>query len=148
VKTVKKLLKEKESPLWSITPDIHVLDALKLMAGKDIGALLVVDGSKLAGIFSERDYARKVILKGKASHNTPVKEIMTVEVVTVQPQQTIDECMAIMERNRIRYLPVIDNGKLIGIISIGDVLQSMISEQAESINQLQEAGIFKNGSDL
>ncbi len=144
MKTVKKLLKEKDSPLLSIAPDARVLDALKVMADKDIGALAVVDSNQLVGIFSERDYARKVILKGKASQNTLVKEIMTAEVVTVRPQQTVEECMAIMERHRIRYLPVVDGGKLVGIVSIGDVLQAIISEQADSINQLEGAGLSKD----
>ena len=144
MRTVKRLLKEKNRPLWTITSNTRTLDALKLMADKDIGALVVIEGDRLVGIFSERDYARKVILKGKASHNTPVKEIMTTEVITVRPQQTVEECMAIMERHRIRYLPVIDSGKLIGIVSIGDVLQAIISEQADSINQLEGAGLSKD----
>lgn len=144
MKTVKKLLKEKDRTLLSIAPGARVLDALTVMADKDIGALVVVDSNQLVGIFSERDYARKVILKGKASQNTLVKEIMTAEVVTVRPQQTVEECMAIMERHRIRYLPVVDGGKLVGIVSIGDVLQAIISEQADSINQLEGAGLSKD----
>lgn len=144
MKTVRKLLTEKDNPLWSIAPQARVLDALKLMADKDIGALAVVDNNRLVGIFSERDYARKVILKGKASQNTQVKEVMTTDVITVRPQQTVEECVAIMERNRIRYLPVVDSGKLVGIVSIGDVLQAIISEQADSINKLEVAGLSKD----
>ena len=135
--TVKRLLKDKGAHVWVATPEMPVFEALQLMADKDIGALVVVEKGELLGIFSERDYARKVILKGKASRNTPVKEIMTAKVFTVRPQQTASECMAIMERNRIRYLPVLEAGKLVGILSIGDVLQAVISEQAETLNQLE-----------
>lgn len=144
MKTVRKLLKEKDNQLWSIAPGASVLDALKLLAEKDIGAVVVVDNQQLVGIFSERDYARKVILKGKASQNTHVKEIMTAEVVTVRPQQTVEECMAIMQRHRIRYLPVVESGKLVGILSIGDILQAIISEQVDSINELEGAGLSKD----
>ena len=134
--TVKRLLKDKGAQVWAATPEMPVFEALQLMADKDIGALVVVEKGELLGI-SERDYARKVILKGKASRNTPVKEIMTAKVFTVRPQQTASECMAIMERNRIRYLPVLEAGKLVGILSIGDILQAVISEQAETLNQLE-----------
>ncbi len=140
MKTVRTLLKQKGAQVWSTTPETPVFNALQLMAEHDIGALLVVEGSKLVGIFSDRDYARKVILKGKASQNTRVKEIMTGEVITVRPQQTVAECMAIMERYRIRYLPVVDSGNLIGMVSIGDILQAVISDQAETLNQLENAG--------
>jgi CBS domain-containing protein len=145
MKTVKSLLRQKGSQVWSTTPDAPVFNALELMAEKDIGALVVVENGKLVGIFSERDYARKVILKGKASRNTPVKEIMTADVITIRPQQTVEECLSIMERHRIRYLPVVDSGKLLGMISIGDVLNTVIAEQAASLNQLEGAGI---GTDL
>jgi CBS domain-containing protein len=140
MKTVKSLLKQKGSQVWCIAPDAPVFSALQLMAEKDIGALVVVEHDQLAGIFSERDYARKVILKGKASRNTPVKEIMTADVITVRPQQTIEECLSIMERHRIRYLPVLDRGRLLGMISISDVLHAMISEQAASLIQLEGGG--------
>jgi CBS domain-containing protein len=140
MKTVKRLIKEKGSQVWWTTPSAPVFNALQLMAEKDIGALVVVENEQLVGIFSERDYARKVILKGKASRNTAVKDIMTADVITVRPQQTIEECLSILERHRIRYLPVVDRGKLVGMISIGDVLHALITEQAASLHQLEGAG--------
>ena len=115
------------------------------MAEKDIGALVVVEKEHLVGIFSERDYARKVILKGKSSKNTPVKEIMTTQVITVQPQQSVAECMAIMTRHHIRHLPVVQDRILVGLISIGDVLQSIIAEQEDNLQRLENA---QRGSDL
>jgi CBS domain-containing protein len=107
------------------------------MAERNVGALLVLDGEHIAGIFSERDYARKIILLGKTSQNTPVKEIMTREVACVAPAQSIDECMAVMSKKRIRHLPVLDEGTLAGIISIGDVVQSIINRQEHHIEQLE-----------
>ncbi|MCG8603445.1 CBS domain-containing protein [bacterium] len=137
MKFVNQLLESKGHTVWTITPDARVLEALKLMADQNVGALLVVEGEKLAGIFSERDYARKVILKGKSSREIPVKEIMSTQVVFVRPNQTIDECMALMTEKRIRHLPVLQSGKLTGLISIGDVVKAVISEQEFIIHQLE-----------
>jgi CBS domain-containing protein len=135
--TVKQLIQSKGNAIWSISPDATVFDALKLLAEKDVGALVVLERENLAGIISERDYARKVILKGKSSMDTPVREIMTSAVVTVRPDQTIDDCMALMTDNRIRHLPVVDRVKLVGIISIGDVVKAIISRQEFVIEQLE-----------
>jgi CBS domain-containing protein len=137
MKTVKQLLQDKSRGLCTISPDARVYDALKIMAEKDIGALLVVENDKLAGIISERDYARKVILQGKSSHDIPVREIMTERVICVQPSRTVDECMALMTDKRIRHLPVIENDKLIGVLSIGDLVKETISEQQFMIKQLE-----------
>ena len=137
MKTVKQLLQGKAKGLCTVSPDARVFEALKQMADKDIGALLVVEDGKLAGILSERDYARKVILQGKSSHDTPVREIMTERVVYVQPKNTLDECMALMTDKRIRHLPVLDNDKLIGVLSIGDLVKETISEQQFTIKQLE-----------
>jgi CBS domain-containing protein len=137
MKSVGQLLQGKTRGLCTITSDTRVFDALRQMAEKDIGALLVVDNGKLAGILSERDYARKVILQGKSSQDTPVKDIMTERVVCVQPKNTVEECMALMTDKRIRHLPVIENDKLIGVLSIGDLVKEMISEQQFMIKQLE-----------
>jgi CBS domain-containing protein len=137
MKTVSQLLQGKSRTLCTISPDARVYDALKLMADKDIGALLVVRDDKLAGILSERDYARKVILQGKSSHDMLVKEIMTERVICVQPGNTVDECMALMTDKRIRHLPVIENDKLLGVLSIGDLVKETISEQKFMIQQLE-----------
>jgi len=137
MKTVKEILGAKAHNLLSISPQASVLDALKLMAEKDIGALVVLEGDGLAGIFSERDYARKVILHGKSSNATPVSEIMTHKVVCVRPEQSVEECMALMTDRRIRHLPVLEDQKVIGVISIGDVVKEVISEQRFVIEQLE-----------
>src|SRR3990172_2787401 len=120
--TVKQLIQAKGNAVWSITPDSTVYEALKLLAEKEVGALLVLENERLAGIISERDYARKVILKGKNSMDTPVREIMTSKVVTVRPDQTIDDCMSLMTENRIRHLPVVEGDRLVGVISVGGVV--------------------------
>ena len=138
MRSVQQLLEEKEPGLLSIPPTASVLDALKLMAEEDIGALVVLDGEKLVGIFSERDYARKVILFGKASKDTSVGEIMTPKVVCVRPEQTAEECMSIMTEKRVRHLPVLSEKKVIGIISIGDVVRAMITDQQQTIEQLEQ----------
>lgn len=135
--TVRQLLRGKADHVWSIPPDASVYDALKLMAGKEVGALLVLDAGKLVGIISERDYARKVILKGKSSLDTPVREIMTQKVFFVRPEQTIEECMALMTDKRIRHLPVIQNDQVVGVISIGDLVKAMIAEKDFMIKQLE-----------
>ena len=135
--TVRQLLQAKGRDVWSIAPDAWVFDALKLMAEKGIGALLVLEGETLVGILSERDYARKVILKDKSPMDTPVKEIMTQQVVTVSPEQSIQECMGLMTNKRVRHLPVLEDDRLAGIISIGDVVKAIISQQEFMIEQLE-----------
>jgi len=137
VRNVKMVLDSKGFDIYSVAPDTPVLEALKLMAEKGIGAVLVLDGEKVAGIMSERDYARKVALKGKTAEETRVSEIMTEDVIYVEPSQPIEECMALMVGKRIRHLPVLEGGKLAGIISIGDVVKAMISEQQTLIEQLE-----------
>jgi len=137
MKTVRQLLQGKTSGVFTIGPEAPVFDALTLMAERGVGALPVVSGGKLAGILSERDYARKVILLGKSSRDTPVSEIMTSRVVCVGPQRTVEECMALMTDKRIRHLPVIEHGELIGLLSIGDLVKEVISEQKFMIAQLE-----------
>ena len=135
--TVRQLLRGKGHDVWHTTPDASVYDALKLMADKEIGALLVLEGEDVVGIISERDYARKVTLKEKSSMDTPVKEIMTSEVISLRPDQTIQECMSLMTDKRIRHLPVLEDERLVGIISIGDVVKAIISQQEFMIEQLE-----------
>lgn len=137
MKRVKDILDVKGLNVWSIAPDVSVYDAMKLMADKEIGALMVMEGTKLVGIISERDYARKVILQGRSSKSTQVREIMTTRVVYAQPDQNIEECMALVTEKRVRHLPVIDEGQLVGVISIGDLVKSIISEQKFIIEQLE-----------
>lgn len=134
---VSQLLQIKGADVWSVEPDASVYEALKLMADKNVGALIVLKAGDLVGIISERDYARKVILKGKSSMTTPVKEIMTTKVYCVRPEQTIQECMALMTEKRIRHLPVLEEGQLAGVISIGDVVKAIISNQEFIIEQLE-----------
>jgi len=138
MRSVQQLLKEKSQRLLSIKPTASVLDALKLMAENDVGALVVLDGEKLVGIFSERDYARKIILFGKSSKDTSVSEIMTQKVVCVRPEQTAEECMSLMTDKRVRHLPVLSEKRVIGVISIGDVVRAMISDQQHTIEQLEQ----------
>jgi CBS domain-containing protein len=137
MKTVRQLLQYKGSTIYSVAPGTRVFEALQLMAEKEVGALLVLDDGKLAGIISERDYARKVILHGKSSHDIAVREIMTGKVVTIQPDQTVDQCMALMTNKRIRHLPVIEGDKLVGLVSIGDLVKEVIAEQEQTIKQLE-----------
>jgi CBS domain-containing protein len=137
MKSVRQLLQAKGAVIFSIAPDASVFSALKLMAEKDVGALLVVSGGKLAGIMSERDYARKVILLGKSSHDMLVREIMTEKVVTIQPEQTVEDCMGLMTARRVRHLPVVDGDKLLGLLSIGDLVKEVIAEQEQTIRQLE-----------
>ncbi len=137
MKTVRQLLAGKSRVLASIAPDAQVVEALRLLAQHDVGALLVTDGGRLVGILSERDYARKVILQGKNSTDTPVREIMTEKVITVSPDQTTEDCMAIMTARRIRHLPVLDNGRLAGVLSIGDLVKETIADQQDRIQQLE-----------
>jgi CBS domain-containing protein len=135
--TVKDVLAEKGTNVWTIAPEAKVLDALKLMAEKDVGALAVTSKKSLVGILSERDYARKVILRGKSSLDTQVKDIMTTRVYYVAPETTTQECMAVMTKNRIRHLPVIRDEKLVGIISIGDIIKATIVQQKIAIDHLE-----------
>ena len=137
MKLVQHLLDNKGRDIISISPDASVLDAIKLMADKGIGALVVIDGGDLKGIVTERDYARKVIIKGRASDTTPVADIMTADVITASSQQTVNECMEMMTTKKCRHLPVVDDGDLVGMISIGDLVQAIISDQQEEIEQLE-----------
>ncbi|MEO8007594.1 MAG: CBS domain-containing protein [Betaproteobacteria bacterium] len=137
MKTVQQLLESKRYSVVSVTPSTTVLEALKVMAEKEIGAVMVIDDGHLVGIFSERDYARKVVLQGKASNDTPVREPMTERVVCVKPEQTIEDCMGLMTDKRIRHLPVLEHKKVIGVISIGDVVKEMLSEKEFVIKQLE-----------
>jgi len=131
------LLEQKGSQVWSIPPDATVYDALRLLAERDIGALLVIRGEQLVGILSERDYARKVILKGKSSMKTTVNEIMTERVIVIEPQHTIEEAMALMTEKHLRHLPVIEEDKVIGLVSIGDLVKAKITDQRYMIEQLE-----------
>jgi CBS domain-containing protein len=135
--TIRHLLQEKGYDVWSVEPEATVLEALQLLAEKDIGALLVMEDGELKGIFSERDYARKIVLHGKASKDTKVRDIMTSEVIRLGPDQTIEACMAVMTEKRIRHLPIIEDQKVIGVVSIGDVVKSVIAEQEYLIDQLE-----------
>jgi len=136
MKTVHEMLREKTSDIWSVIPETTVYDALRLMAEKEIGAVVVLEKGNLAGILSERDYARKVVLHGKFSKDLLVKEIMSSRVISVNPSQNIEECMTLMLNKKIRHLPVIENEKLLGIISIGDILHAIIAEKESVIGQL------------
>jgi CBS domain-containing protein len=137
MKNLKQLLSAKGGQVHSIRPDAKVFEALQLMAQKDVGALLVMDGGRLAGILSERDYARKVILHGKSSQDIAVRDIMTADVVRVDPERSVEDCMALMTQRRIRHLPVCEGDKLVGIVSIGDLVKEVIAEQEQTIKQLE-----------
>ena len=137
MKSLKQLIDAKGGQVWSIRPDATVFEALQLMAQKDVGALLVMDGTRLAGIMSERDYARKVILQGKSSQQMPVRDIMTADVVRIDPSRTVEECMSLMTQRRIRHLPVCEGEKLVGVVSIGDLVKEVIAEQEQTIKQLE-----------
>lgn len=136
MKLVKHLLDAKGREVLSIGPDATVLDAVKLMAEKGVGALLVMDGGELLGIVSERDYARKVILKGRASDDTPVRDIMTADLATTSSETTVQQCMNMVTDRRIRHLPVVDDGQVTGVISIGDLVKAIIADQQDEIEQL------------
>ena len=138
MKTLRQLIAGKHKPIATVDPDSTVLHAMEIMAENDVGALLVLDGERLAGVFSERDYARKVILQGKSSKELKVREIMTDKVFYVTPETSIEQCMAIMTDKHIRHLPILENGeKVLGVISIGDVVKETISQQQFIINQLE-----------
>jgi len=135
--TVGRLLDDKGHDVYTIAPDASVYDAIALMAERGVGALPVLDSGRLAGIVSERDYARKVILKGRGSRETPVRDIMTESVVTVSPEHTIEVCMQLMTEHHVRHLPVLENGRLAGMLSIGDVVKYIISDRESTIEKLE-----------
>jgi CBS domain-containing protein len=136
--TIEELLRIKESKeIWAVTPEATVFEALQTMADRNIGALLVMVGDRLVGVFSERDYARKIILKGKSSLETPVREVMSSEIVTIPPNMWIEECMELMTDYHIRHLPVVDGDHLLGMVSIGDIVKAIISGQARFIASLE-----------
>lgn len=138
MQSVAHILKEKQdNTVYTIAPSATVLDAVKLMAERQIGALLVMENAHISGIVTERDYARKVVLQGRTSSTTPVRDIMTSSVMYVRPETTNEECMALMTENRLRHLPVMADGKLVGLISIGDLVKDIISEQKFIIEQLE-----------
>lgn len=134
---VRQLLDRKGRQVFSIAPGAAVLEAIRLMAERHVGALLVMEGEALRGILSERDYARKVILMGRSSADTPVRDIMTATVITVQPETPVEECMQIMTEQRVRHLPVIESGRVVGMVSIGDLVKAVIAEQQQHIEQLE-----------
>jgi CBS domain-containing protein len=137
MKKILDLIEEKGSQVWSIGPDVSVYDALALIAEKGIGALLVIDDTGPVGLFSERDYARNVVLKGRSSRDTPVRDIMTSRVLYVTPDQPVEEAMALVTERRVRHLPVIDDGQVRGLVSIGDLVKAIIAEQQFIIAQLE-----------
>ena len=137
MKTLKQLLEAKGREVHTIAPDARVFDALRVMADKSVGALIVTEGGRIAGVISERDYARKVILHGKSSHELQVRDIMTSKVISVHPGQTVEECMALMTEKRIRHLPVTEGDRLIGVLSIGDLVKEVIAAQQQTIEQLE-----------
>jgi CBS domain-containing protein len=136
MRTVSDIVKKKGNHVWSVTPSTTVFDTLKLMAEREIGAVVVLDQGKLVGIFSERDYARQVILKGRTSKDTPVREVMSPRVMFVRSENTVEDCMALMTDKRVRHLPVLQDGALLGMVSIGDVVKDMIAEKEFIIEQL------------
>ncbi len=137
MRLVKHLLEDKGGAIHAIEPDKPVLDAIRLMADKYIGALLVMKGSQLLGIVSERDYARKVILKGRSSAETPVREIMSASVLSVAPGDSVNHCMKLMTDRRVRHLPVVDAGRVLGVVSIGDLVKAVIEDQAQELEHMQ-----------
>jgi len=137
MRTVRQLLEAKAQEIYAIEPDAPVIEAIRLMADKQIGALLVMDGTRLLGIVSERDYARKIVLHGRSSANTPVRMIMTADVITVRLDDTAEHCMQVVTEQRIRHLPVLHGGQVIGVVSIGDLVKAVIEDQQVELAQLQ-----------
>ena len=137
MRTAAEILREKGGEVWSIKPDEAIIKALHIMASKSVGALLVIEDGKLMGIVTERDYARKVALEERSSRRSLVREIMSTKVLCVGPEQTVQECMALMSDKRVRHLPVLDHKKIVGVISIGDLVKTIIAEQKFEIEQLQ-----------
>ena len=146
MKFVKDVLNEKGYDIWSIGPDVSVFEAIEMMAQKEVGALLVLDAGKLIGIISERDYTRKVILKGKSSREIKIRTIMTSPVICADTEQDVKECMALMTSKKIRHLPVLENNRLTGMVSLGDLVQSIIAEQNSQIKDFES--YFRYRSDL
>jgi CBS domain-containing protein len=137
MRLVCEILQSKGHDVWFVRPEAFVFDAVKMMSERSVGALLVMEGEKMVGIITERDYARKVVLAGKSSKQTQVKDIMTQRVLWVAPERTIEECMALMTDKKVRHLPVVENTQLVGIVSIGDLVKAIIAEQQVIIDQLQ-----------
>ena len=137
MRTVRQLLESKPAEIIAISPDAPVIDAIRLMAERRVGALVVMEGARLAGILSERDYARKIVLQGRSSKDTPVRDIMTAEVITVRPEDSSDHCMQVVTDKRIRHLPVMRGGDVVGVLSIGDLVRAVIEEQKQELDQLQ-----------
>jgi len=137
MRTVRQLLAAKSPDVFRIGPDAPVIDAIRMMAERHVGALLVMEGARLAGIVSERDYARKVVLLGRSSKDTAVREIMTAEVIGVQPGHDVEHCMQLVTTHRIRHLPVIEDGAVVGVLSIGDLVKAVIEEQRQELDYLQ-----------
>ena len=136
--SVRQLLDGKSPEVHAVAPGAAVIDAIRLMAEKGIGAVLVMDGAQLAGILSERDYARKIVLRDRSSRDTPVADIMTAEVVTVSPSSTVEQCLQLVTERRIRHLPVVEDGAVMGVISIGDLVKAVIEQQRQELDQLQQ----------
>jgi len=134
---ISEILSQKGGVVWSVSPDATVLEAIQLMADKNVGALLVTKDNNLVGIISERDYTRKVVLKGRSSKDTPVREIISGKIVSVSPDHSVEECMRLMTEHRIRHLPVVQGTRILGVISIGDLVNSIISHQTSAIQQLE-----------
>lgn len=137
MKTIKEIMGNKDQDIWSVGSDANVYEAIEVMAEKGVGALMVIDGGKPVGIISERDYARKVILQGRSSKETLVRDIMTSRIIHTSPDRSVDECMALMTTNKIRHLPVMDGEQLVAVVSIGDLVKATISEQKSTIEQLE-----------
>ena len=135
---ISALLHHKGTELWSIAPEATVFEAIKLMADKNIGSLLVMSGDRLVGVFTERDYTRKMALQGKRSKETQVREILSGKIISVTPHQTVEECMRLMTENRVRHLPVLESGKIVGVVSIGDLVNWTISAQDAAIAQMEQ----------
>ncbi len=135
--TIDAILSQKSGDIWSVAPDATVYDAVLTMANKNVGALVVMEDDKLVGIISERDYTRKVMLRGKRSRETQVREIMSIELTTVHPKESVDDCLRFMTEKRVRHLPVVDGGRLRGVISIGDLVKHVISVQSATLEHLE-----------